>query len=145
MSVVFGWGRAMAAWGLVFGLGLAACSTTTRIQINSFETTNDGRSFYVMVRQIEEEEIIADSYEDAARRVFAREADTDNRQRRVVIPGKPLTLDMPTEKNRDIVLYFFFTEPGDRWWLSINKERLPGEVVVDLGLNEVERVGVRQR
>ena len=130
---------------ILVALGSAACANSTRILIQSAHTTNDGRSFYVMVRPLEDEDVVADSYEAAARRVFAREAAPVGQERRVIIPGQTMTMDIPTDRQRDIVLYFFFTEPGDRWWFAVDKERLASEIIVELGLNEVERVRVRGR
>ncbi|MEL6183339.1 MAG: hypothetical protein AAFU79_01855 [Myxococcota bacterium] len=126
-------------------LGSTSCASATRIKVEAAETTNAGRSFYMLIRQVEQEEVLAASYEEAAQRVFTREAAPEGELRKVIIPGTPLTVDVDAQSKRDIVLYFFFTEPGDRWWLSIARDRLPAEIVIDLGINEVERVGVRGR
>ena len=137
-----GWSVRCAATLLLLYSG---CASATRIRIQSAEATNEGRSFYVLIRPVGDEEVTADSYEVAAKRVFAREAAPEGQQRHLIIPGQTTSMELSTDRRQDVVLYFFFTEPGDRWWLSIDKRRLDGEIVVELGINEVERIRVRGR
>lgn len=140
--------RGAPRWALVSVLALAllnACASGTRIQIQSLPSTNRGQSLYVLVRSVEGEELVAEGYEAAARRMFNREADPTIAERQVIIPGSPLSLSVKTEETRDLAVYFFFTEPGDRWWLSIDKKRLPADVVIELGDDQIDRVGIRVR
>lgn len=137
----------MMRWPLAFLLTLgSACASTTRIQVRSQPATNDGRALYLLVREVPSgEEVVVEGYEQAARRVFSREPATGRQERRAIIPGTPLTVDFETKGEGDVVLYFFFTEPGDDWWRTIDKKRLPAEIVVELGLDEIESIGVRGR
>jgi len=130
---------------VIFGLLSGGCASSTRLQIQSADKTNDGRSLYMLVRPVEDEDVVAEPYEAATRRVFARQAVPDGQERHVIIPGQTMTIDLATERKQDVVLYFFFTQPGDRWWLALDKKRLSGEIVVELGINEVERIRVRGR
>lgn len=124
----------------------AACASSTRLEVRSQSSTNEGRTLYMMVREIPKgEEVIVEGYEQAASQVFARQAVTENRQRYPIIPGTPLIIDVDTEGEGDLILYFFFTKFGDDWWRAIDRKRLPAEIIIDLGPNEIERIRVRGR
>lgn len=140
LSVVF--------YGLYFSItlfALSGCASNTRIRVASLDETNEGRSLYVLVRDVDSDELVAEGYDEAAKWVFTREAVPGVKARHVIIPGQELSLDIEDIKGSDIALYFFFTRPADRWWFTVNRKRLPAEVVVELGRNEIERVGVRTR
>lgn len=131
---------------LGLALGPWACASATRVQVRSDPATNDGRSFYMLVRTVDgEQQVVAEGYDIAAERVFTRLPQEGLQERRVVIPGVDLDVDLDIEEPVDVVLYFFFTRPGDRWWVKIDKKRLPAEIVVELGRNEVVRLGVRRQ
>ena len=133
-----------AASAAIFLL-FVACATNTRIKIDSLRDTNEGRSMYVLVRGVESDELTAEGYNEAANWVFTRNPPPGVKTRQVIIPGREVMLDVENLEGRDIALYFFFTKPADRWWFTIDRQRLPAEIIVELGRNEIERVGVRKR
>lgn len=127
-------------------LSVWGCASSTRLEIRSQPSTNEGRTLYMLVREVPKgEEVVVEGYEQAAARVFTRESTTATRERWPIIPGTPLELDIDASGEGDLVLYFFFTKFGDDWWRTIDRKRLPAEIVIDLGPNEIERIRVRAR
>lgn len=127
------------------GLGLAllsGCASTSRVYVRSTSQTNDGNTLYLMVRTTDRA-TASENYQDAAAKLFAEPPDASVVSSQPIFPGNSASLTLE-EAKKDVVLYFFFTEPGANWRLPLPRP-LPAEVYIDLGQHQIERVQVRRR
>lgn len=126
--------------------GLAACSTSTRVQVTSSASTNHGRPIYMMVRA-GEQMTLEEPYEQAARRMFSREPDPKVIARQVIIPGTQLTATLATPEE-DVGIYFFFTEHDDRdhrFRMVVARQKLPADIYILLGDDRIADSSYRAR
>ena len=123
---------------------LIGCASTTHIYVQSTEKTNHGNTLYVVVRAVDGKTIGTESYGDVAANVFTDPMDKSVIRREPIFPGNTMTLTIDDPGSRDIVLYFFFTDPGQNWRVPLHQP-IPAEVYVDLGEHQVERVQIRKR
>jgi hypothetical protein len=130
------------AWAAGASL-LTGCATTSRIYVHSTAQTNDGNTFYMMVRSADRV-TAAESYQDVAQKVTADPPDPTVLSSQPIFPGNASTITLDDADKKDVVIYFFFTDPGQNWRLPLRKP-LPSEVYIDLGRKQIERVQVRRR
>lgn len=132
----------LALVGLLAALPLGGCARSSQVQLRSTGRTNGGNTLYVMVRAVDRA-TAAENYQDVAARLFADPPDATVIHSQPVFPGNPVTLSLDASDKKDLVLYFFFTEPGPSWRLPLPRP-LPREVVLDLGERQIERVQVQR-
>ena len=132
-----------AAGLLCLGL-LSGCATSLRLEVQSSEKTNGGRPLYMMVRAVDSRALLTEDYASASALVFTHPPDKSVQKVQTVLPGKPLVLNLPRPEETELALYFFFTQPGDKWRVPLNQP-LPSDVVVELGGSNVKRVMVRKK
>lgn len=124
---------------------LSGCATVTRITVHSTMRTNDGNSMYMMVRLWDGKPLAGERYQEAAGKLFAEPPDPTVLAQRPIVPGEDkTTVTIDEETAKEIVVYFFFTDPGPGWQVPLRRP-LPAEVDIDLGRHEVERVRSRPR
>ena len=133
----------LLAPALALGLSLFGCASSTHIYVRSTAQTNDGNTLYIMVRS-PERVTAAENYQDVAARLFADPPDPSVVSSQPIFPGNTVTLTIDDADKKDVVIYFFFTDPGSNWRLPLRKP-LPTEVYIDLGHQQIERVQVRRR
>ena len=131
------------AWALL-PLLLSGCATTVRIEVQSSDKTNGGRPLYMMVRTVDSRALLSEDYAAASALVFTHPPDKSVQKVQTVLPGKPLVLNLPRPEETELALYFFFTQPGDKWRVPLNQP-LPSDVMVELGGSNVKRVMVRKK
>ena len=124
--------------------GASACAPSLKVRVESAAGSNGGRPFYFMVRSVDANQFLAEDYEGAAGRVFKFPADPSVLGSETIFPGSPSGLTVDTEDGKDVIVYFFFTQPGQKWKVPLHRP-LPSEVVVELGRNQIKRVLVRKR
>lgn len=130
---------------LVLGLlAMAGCAPSLKVRVESAASSNGGRPFYFMVRSVDANQFLAEDYEGAAGRVFKFPADPSVLGSETIFPGQPSSATVDTEDGKDVIIYFFFTTPGQKWKVPLHRP-LPSEVVVELGRTQIKRVLVRKR
>lgn len=142
--------RALAlACTLSFGAAVTACSSSSPpprapaakpalLHVRSTSTTNGGKTLYVMVREADAKSITL-GYDEAASKLFADPPDPSVVASGPVFPGSDATISLENQGKKDLVVYFFFTQPGPRWRLPLRRP-LPASVYVDLGTLQIEKV-----
>lgn len=115
------------------------------IAIQSTTATNRGRTLYMMVRTLPPSQgaTALESYEDASRMLFASERDPNVVFAEPVIPGMPLETELHEASDSTVILYFFFTHPGESWRLHIPPP-VPKRIRVELGVDQVDRLEVKR-
>jgi intracellular growth IglE-like protein len=138
-----------APQALALALAAAACSSSSPparpaapapalLHVRSTPKTNGGKTLYVMVREADAKSITL-GYDEAAAKLFADPPDPAVVASRPLFPGTELALPLEGDGKKDLVVYFFFTEPSTRWRLPLRKP-LPSAVYVDLGVFQIEKV-----
>ena len=133
-----------ASWGGMALLLLGGCATSVRIEVQSSEKTNGGRPLYMMVRTVDSRALLSEDYASASALVFTHPPDKSVQKVQTVLPGKPVVLNLPRPEESELALYFFFTQPGDKWRVPLSQP-LPSDVMVELGGSNVKRVMVRKK
>ncbi|MDD9966913.1 MAG: hypothetical protein OXR73_11845 [Myxococcales bacterium] len=123
---------------------VCACSSTMRVVVESNRTTNQGKTFYVMARNVGSETFLTEDYDDVAAKLYPRDMESVL-DAKSVFPGKPVELKFEQPTDKDITLYVFFTKhQGDAWRVALTRP-LPSDVIVELGTNQIVRVLYRKR
>lgn len=122
----------------------SGCASAINVRIDSAVTTNNGRPFYFMARNVDAQQFLAEDYESAAERLFKYPADESIAESQTIFPGRQASISVPTQSGKDVILYFFFTRPGQKWKVPVHRP-LPSEVVVELGRSQIKRVLIRKR
>jgi len=138
--------RSVTVVALVSLALLSGCASSTRIFVKSTERTNDGNTLYMAVRVADPKAPLSnEQYQQAAAKLFTDPPDPSILTTQPVFPGQPSTVTLEDSSDKDVVLYFFFTNPsGQDWRVPLHKP-LPAEVYIDLGQHRVERVQIRKR
>ena len=137
-------GAALAV-AAVGALGSTGCATTTRLYVKSTQTTNDGNTFYMMVRSVDgKTTTVNEQYQDVAAKLFADPPDPTVVVGQPIFPGTPVSVTLNEGDTKQVVLYFFYTKPLTNWRVPLPRP-LPAEVYVDLGANQIEHVQIRKR
>lgn len=136
----------LAFFALLFLVFVTGCASSTRIYVKSTDQTNDGNSLYMMVRSTDSRGVATESYQDAASKLFANPQDESVIATQPIIPGNPVTVTIPESEQKDVAIYFFFTQPaqGPSWRVPL-RQPLPAEVYIELGNHSIERVQIRKR
>lgn len=120
------------------------CATTTKVYVKSSAQTNDGNTLYMVVRNVDGKPVANEHYQEAAKKLFTDPPDPSILSSQPIFPGNTVTLTIENGDAKDVVIYFFFTQPSNNWRVPLRKP-LPAEVFIDLGQNQVERVQIRKR
>jgi hypothetical protein len=136
--------RTLSFFALLGASSLAGCATTTRIYVESRKETNGGEPLYMVVRSSDGKSFVTERYQDAAAKLFTRGQDPDVIAQEPIFPGRPFTLTIEDADKKDLVVYFFFTKPGNNWRVPLRRP-LPAEAAIDLGANDIQKVQVRKR
>ena len=135
------------AWYWLFAvvvlLFASGCATSTRVYVKSTDQTNDGNTLYMMVRATDGRGVATESYQDAAVKLFSDPPDTSVITNQPIFPGNTTTVTIP-ETDKDVAVYFFFTNPTGTWRVPL-RQPLPAEVYVELGQHQIERIQIRKR
>jgi hypothetical protein len=130
-----------AAGAASSGCGAAA---KTEIHVQSGQEINGGKVLHMMVRAVDEKTATtSEAYQDAAAMLFSSAKDESFLASQPIFPGKPATVKLDKPTGKDLVLYFFFTSPGDHWRAQVGQPP-PSEVYVELGQNQIEKIQVRR-
>lgn len=139
--------RARSAAGVLAAAALAVLAgcagNTTRIVVEAPSTTNGGTMLYMMVRSVNAA-LVAESYEEAAAKLFDEQAGGQILSKQPIFPGERVTVTFDDDGKSDVAIYFFFTAPDGAWRMALRKP-LPEEVVIQLGAHRIERTKVRRR
>ena len=125
----------------------AGCATTLRIHVDSTPQTNNGQILYMMARALDEGETLFNGdYEDASRQVFlAAKKEPEDKKVQAILPGTPVVVSMPRPAaQKQLVLYFFFSNPGKYWMTPIDQVS-PTEVYVKLGARNIQELTVQRQ
>ena len=123
---------------------LTGCATATHITVTSRQATNDGKTLYMLVRNLDGKQSTTERYQEAAARVFADPPDPSVLATQPIFPGNTVEFTVKDEDLKQLVLYFFFPDPGPNWRVPLPRPA-PAEVYVDLGEKQVDRIQVRKR
>ena len=135
---------ATLAAAAAFSLSALACASTTHVYVKSTDQTNAGNTLYMMARTVDAKTVATERYPEVAAKLFAAPRDPSIVSSQPIFPGNTINMTLDGEDPKDVVLYFFFTNPGTNWRVPLRKP-LPAEVYIDLGQNQVERVQVKKR
>ena len=123
---------------------LSGCATsTTRIYVDAPAKANGGTVMHLMVRE-GIETLATETYQEVAAKLFAQPPDPAILDSQPVFPGDKVSIAIEDGENKDIVVYFFFTDPDGEWRVPLRKP-LPAEVFIELGERRIERAQVRRR
>ena len=85
-----------------------------------------------------------DDYHEIASQSFWKEASEHQLLKKVLIPGKTIKIDLPiAQKEKQIGLYFIFTNPGESWKCIIDNPQSK-KVKILLGENQCEAINIYQ-
>jgi hypothetical protein len=116
---------------------LAGCgSSGFTVYVASEPATNVGRPFYMLVRAVEQKSYLSEDYQEVVGKTFS-EGDKSVLKAAMVVPGRPLELDVPREETLPVAVYFFFTRPGERW-KTLVPQPLPSSLEFELGQHEIK-------
>jgi hypothetical protein len=123
----------------------AADLSSMELLVNSTRETNQGNVLHMMVRSVDVDKAVTttESYEDATSMLFAPERDPDVVAAQPIFPGHPTRLQLKEPEGNSVVLYFFFTNPGESWRVQVSSPP-PDELTIELGANEVASVSVER-
>ncbi|HTN88146.1 MAG TPA: hypothetical protein VL242_30910 [Sorangium sp.] len=118
--------------------------TATRFVIDAPEKTNNGATLYMMIRVVDDS-FAAESYQDAAAKVFGAERDKQILDSRPIFPGRErVTVPVEVGEKSDVAIYFFFTAPQGAWRQTLHHP-LPAQIDVELGEHAIARVQPHKR
>lgn len=126
---------------------LPSCGSTMKITVHSSVRTNDGATMYMMVRSWDGKPLVGERYQEVAAKVFQEPPDQTVLATKPIVPaGEEATTTVTVNEDtaKEVVVYFFFTEPGPGWTVPLRRP-LPSEVDIDLGRHDVDRVRTKPR
>jgi hypothetical protein len=124
---------------------MATPTSTMNVFVTSTRETNQGNVLHMMVRSLSADAAATatESYEDATVMLFAQNRDPDVVAAEPIIPGRPIHLELEEPLDHSVVVYFFYTNPGESWRVQV--ENPPPEALrIELGPNEVANVAVER-
>jgi len=125
-----------AGWALAATLGLvivvSACSktpppATPKKQVNWRKLTftpapkaNANRTFYVVIRAVDEKEFLTDSYSKISKLVFPTSKDPTVLRATLIWPKRKRWVWVDVPEGKAIGVYGLFTHPGGQWKLLLS-------------------------
>jgi hypothetical protein len=112
-------------------LTLSGCYST--LVVHTRTHANHDRRFYVVVRQVPQEQFASEPYQKIAEVVFSAAPDDNvTRAVRQVAPGRVTKLRVrvrellkPLDEQQPVAVYALVTEPGDAWKVLLTPPLLP--------------------
>jgi hypothetical protein len=98
---------------------------------------NAGRPVRMLVRAVDPQQYVNESYQAVADKVVAR--DDSVLESQVIYPNVPLTARVKKPTSKSVGVYFFFTQPGPRW-KTLFELPVPHTATVKLGQSNIESV-----
>lgn len=130
---------------LISALAALGCAPTPHVIVKTTPETNEGAPLHMMVRTADEATAVTQGYDEVADMAYKEERDPSIVMVEVLIPAsKSVRLPIELEEDADIILYFFFTNPGGRRWFVPIRAPIPEEIYVELGENTIKQVQVRK-
>lgn len=122
-------GRLLRRGALLLLPWLSGCGTFLLLQVRPAPSTNQGRPLYMLVRAVQRQAYLAESYQDATAKVMT----PDKSVLRVVAlhPGSSRRLLIGVPAKSPVGLYFLFAKPARSWRLYLDAP-VPPLVTVDL-------------
>jgi hypothetical protein len=107
------------------------------LTVRSPADMNEGRPIRMLVRAVDEQEYVNESYQAVSDKVVIR--DDSVLHQAVVYPNVPLAAKIKWPSSKGIGVYFFFTEPGPRWRGKLEMP-LPHATTIVLGRNNIRTI-----
>lgn len=125
------------ALALTMTLGLGGCHRDTLVvSVRSPQDLNAGRPVRMLIRAVDQQEYVNESYVAVADKVVAK--DDSVLYSAVIYPQLPLTALVKTNE-KSVGVYFFFTQPGARW-KTLLELPLPHSTEIRLGSSTIDSV-----
>jgi hypothetical protein len=122
---------------LAVALGVAGCNRDTLVlTIRSPQDLNAGRPVRMLVRAVDQQEYVNESYVAVADKVVVK--DDSVLYSAVVYPQLPLMVSVK-KGEKSIGVYFFFTQPGSRW-KTLLEMPLPHVTEIRLSTSNIDSV-----
>ena len=109
-----------------------------KFDIQSTSSTNEGKTFYVLVRTVTDAGFLTETYNSIAGTVFAEPPLPDILAKHVVFPGRKLEFNLKNP-GKSMAVYCLFTKPGSPWKTML-REPFGYEYVLKLGENNVANI-----
>lgn len=120
---------------LLVGLAGAGCHhDELYLTVRSPADMNAGSPIRMLVRAVDEQEYVNESYQAVSDKVVFR--DDSVLHEAVVYPNVPLAAKIRWPSSKGIGIYFFFTAPGPRWRGKLELP-LPHATTIVLGRNNI--------
>jgi len=116
----------------------SGCATSLKFTIRSSADINNGAPVYFVVRKVDGQTFLAESYAAVAEKVFQQPVDSSILERKPVFPGQEIVVRIDQISSGQLGLYFLFSEPGGNWRYPLQLP-LPQEVVIQLGKNPISQ------
>jgi len=107
------------------------------LTVRSPNDLNQGRPMRMLVRAIEQQDYVNESYQTVADKVVFK--DDSVLHSAVVYPNVPLAAEIKWPSSKGIGVYFFFTNPGPRW-KTLLENPLPHSCDIVLGQDNIKTV-----
>lgn len=124
------WRTGVVLSGLLW-LSLSSCahseatSVKRRIVFQPGPGTNSGRPVYVLVRTVNENEFLTDSYRRISGLVYPNSGDPSVLKVLLVWPNRAQNVEVEVPKEKSVGIYCIFTKPGDQWKLLLTEPMKP--------------------
>lgn len=123
-------GRRSRVAALGLAPALCGCGTSLLLlQVRPAPNTNQGRPLYMLVRAVQRQEYLAESYQEVASKVQA--PDKSVLRAHALHPGHRTRLLLGIPSKAPLALYFLFAKPAHSWRLYIEAP-VPTLVTVEL-------------
>jgi hypothetical protein len=123
---------------VVLGTFASGCHLDTLyLTVRSPSDMNAGRPVRMLVRAIDPQQYVNETYQAVADKVVLR--DDSVLDSSVIYPNVPLTARVKRPTSKSVGVYFFFTQPGPRW-KTILEIPVPHTTEIKLGQSNIESV-----
>jgi hypothetical protein len=124
----------------VIAASVAGCNRDTLyLTVRSPHDLNAGRPVHMLVRSVDQQEYINESYVAVSDKVVAKDESVLGEA--VVYPELPLMVSVK-RGDKMVAVYFFFTQPGLRW-KTLLELPVPHATEIKLGTSNIETVKQR--
>lgn len=118
-------------------LAVSGCNRDTLyVKIQSPKDLNAGRPVRMLIRSVDQQEYVNESYVSVADKVVVK--DDSVLGSAVVYPQLPLLMAVK-RGDKMVAVYFFFTQPGSRW-KTLLETPVPHTTEIRLGTSNIETV-----
>lgn len=113
---------AAALLSIALAVGAGACgskkpnlSRVLDFQTSQKQVANRGRTFYIVVRAVEEAQFLSETYDDVAKLVTQNATDESILEMELFWPGQPAQFVVEAPADKAIAVYCLFTRPSGDW------------------------------